>query len=289
MKIQEVIDRLMAYHPDLGDAETCDGIKFGDAQVACTGIVSALVPTVEVIKQAISLGANLLIVHEPTSYLTPDWSTWRADFDCQVYDEKIALIQAHQLLIFRDHDHMHAHQPDQIFTGVLSYLGWLPYLTATQTVPFGFTIEFPESKTLQAINQELMTKIGMNGLRYIGNGQARIKKLAFVGHLFPDAFIPQQEKEDGTWTDYATEVIKSMVQDGIECIIPGEVVEWTVLSYIRDANAQGKNLACINPGHFNWEELGAKYAAAWLKEITDAQVPVTYVATGDLWQYQIKQ
>jgi len=56
MKIQEVIDRLMAYHPDLGDAETCDGIKFGDAQVACTGIVSAIV--------ALAKTLNLKVVAE---------------------------------------------------------------------------------------------------------------------------------------------------------------------------------------------------------------------------------
>lgn len=288
MKIQEVIDRLLTYHPDLGDMPTCDGVKFGNPEQICTGVVSALVPTIDVIKETIALGANLLIVHEPTSYLTPDWPEWRADFENEVYEDKIALINAHQLVIYRNHDHMHAHQPDQIFTGVLHYLGWLPFLTETQAVPFGFTVEFPEAKTLEEINQTLITKIGMNGLRYIGKSESKIKKLAFVGHLFPDAFIPQHEKADGFWTDYATEIMKAMSEDEIDCIIPGEIVEWTILSYIRDGIAQGKNLACINPGHFNWEELGAKYAAVRLREITNNQVPITYIKTGDMWQYQVK-
>ena len=34
----------------------------------CTGIVSALVPTMEVLKKAVELGCNLLVVHEPIYY-----------------------------------------------------------------------------------------------------------------------------------------------------------------------------------------------------------------------------
>ena len=80
-----------------------------------------------------------------------------------------------------------------------------------------------------------------------------------------------------------------MEQDGVECIIPGEVIEWTVLSYIRDGISLGKNLACINPGHFNWEELGARYAKDWLMELTENKVSVFYVPTGDMWRYQTKK
>lgn len=69
----------------------------------------------------------------------------------------------------------------------------------------------------------------------------------------------------------------------------GEVIEWTVLSYIRDGISLGKNLACINPGHFNWEELGARYAKDWLMELTENKVSVFYVPTGDMWKYQTKR
>lgn len=288
MTIQEILNKVTAYHPDLGkDYHGCDGVKQGDPSQECTGIVSALVPTIDVIRKTIGLGANLLYVHEPTSYLTPDWPDWKADYPCSVYNEKIKLIQDHNLVVVRDHDHMHAHQPDSIFTGVLKYLGWLPYLEKEQPIPFGYTIRFPELRTLRDINRELMEKIGMNGIRYVGKPDMKISKLSFAGHIYPDAFIPQHFKDDGTWTDYATEIIKVMEQNGVECIIPGEIIEWTVISYIRDGIAEGKNLACINPGHFNWEELGAKYARDWLTALTDGQIPVTYVHTGDLWSYQL--
>ena len=287
MTIQEILDRVSEYHPDLGeDYHGCDEVKFGDCSQECTGIVSALVPTVDVIRRTIELKANLLYVHEPVSYLTPDWPEWKADYKCRIYDEKLKLLKENKIVLVRDHDHMHAHKPDSIFTGVLKYLGWMEYLTEEQKIPFGYTVCFPKAKKLREINQELIEKIGMQGLRFIGNPEAELKKIAFTGHIYPDAFIPQHFNEDGSWSDYATEIIR---EDGVECIIPGEVIEWTVLSYIRDGIPLGKNLACINPGHFNWEELGARYAKDWLMELTENKVSVFYVPTGDMWKYQTKK
>ena len=290
MTIQEILDRVSEYHPDLGeDYHGCDEVKFGDCSQECTGIVSALVPTVDVIRRAVELKANLLYVHEPVSYLTPDWPEWKADYKCRIYDEKLKLLKENKIVLVRDHDHMHAHKPDSIFTGVLKYRGWMEYLTEEQKIPFGYTVCFPKAKKLREINQELIEKIGMQGLRFIGNPEAELKKIAFTGHIYPDAFIPQHFNEDGSWSDYATEIIREMEQDGVECIIPGEVIEWTVLSYIRDGISLGKNLACINPGHFNWEELGARYAKDWLMELTENKVSVFYVPTGDMWKYQTKK
>lgn len=54
------------------------------------------------------------------------------------------------------------------------------------------------------------------------------------------------------------------MENGIDAIIPGEIIEWTVLSYIRDAVQLGKNKAVFNIGHFNLEELGMKYAARFV-------------------------
>lgn len=290
MTIQEILDRVSEYHPDLGeDYHGCDEVKFGDCSQECTGIVSALVPTVDVIRRTIELKANLLYVHEPVSYLTPDWPEWKADYKCRIYDEKLKLLKENKIVLVRDHDHMHAHKPDSIFTGVLKYLGWMEYLTEEQKIPFGYIVCFPKAKKLREINQELIEKIGMQGLRFIGNPEAELKKIAFTGHIYPDAFIPQHFNEDGSWSDYATEIIREMEQDGVECIIPGEVIEWTVLSYIRDGISLGKNLACINPGHFNWEELGARYAKDWLMKLTENKVSVFYVPTGDMWKYQTKK
>ncbi len=284
--IQDFLERVNKYHPDLGkDYKGCDGIKTGDANQICTGIVSSLVPTMEVVQKTIELGANLLYVHEPTSYLTPDWPEWKANFTCDVYDKKIDLCKEHGIVIYRDHDHMHAHKPDSIFTGVLKYLGWQDFVTMEQPVPFGYTVEFPEPRELQDIYGDMIRTIGLKGLRYIGKPDMKIKKAAIAGHIYPDAFVEQHYCEDGSWTDYATEIIRAMEKTGVELILPGEIIEWTVASYIRDAAAQGKTAALINIGHFNWEELGARYAADWLGELAAGEAKVNYVPTGDIWNF----
>ena len=289
MKISEVLEAVANYHPDLGPGyDGCDGIKSGNPDVECTGVVSALVPTIEVIQKTIELGANLLFVHEPTYYLTPDYSDWRADFDCKLYEKKKKLLDDHGIVVYRDHDHMHAHRPDSIFTGVIKYMGWEDYLVDSgNVVPFGYLIEFPEARTVESINSEFIEKIGMNGTRYIGRATDKIKRIGLVAHLTPDAFIPASVDENGNYTDYPTEVIRIMEKNEIDAIIPGEVVEWNLLSYIRDAVSFGEAKACFNIGHFNWEQLGAKYAVDWLTEITDGKLPVTYVATGDIWNFQL--
>ena len=289
MKITEVLDLVNGYHPDLGPSYSgCDGIKCGDPNKECTGIVSALVPNVDVIRKTIDMGCNLLYVHEPTSYLTPDEPGWKADYKCDVYEEKMQLLNENGIVIYRDHDHMHAHRPDSIFTGVLKYMGWDKYLVdAGETVPFGHLVELPDCKPAWEIMRELIEKIGLNGTRYIGREDAPIKRIALVGHLYPGAFIPETEK-DGVYTDYSTEIIKAMQNAAIAAIIPGEIIEWNILSYIRDANSLGRSIAVFNIGHFNWEELGAKYAAEWLSELVKGKVQVTYVPTGDLWNYQLR-
>ena len=123
-------------------------------------------------------------------------------------------------------------------------------------------------------------------LRYIGNPKDRVSSVALCAHLFPGGFVPDGGGK-GAYLDYATMLIGQMEKEnGIQVLIPGEIVEWDILSYIRDAVALGKARACMNIGHFNLEELGMRYTADWLKTLLDDQVPVTYVPTGDIYRYE---
>lgn len=54
MKIREVVDRILAYHPQFpADYNGCDDYKCGDPDEECTGVVTALTPNVSVIRKAI--------------------------------------------------------------------------------------------------------------------------------------------------------------------------------------------------------------------------------------------
>lgn len=284
MKIKEVIEKVLAYHPNMPDYEGCDGYKSGNPEDECTGIVSALVPTVEVIQKTIDLGCNLIITHEPIYYQSPDFPEWKGDFKNQVQAEKEQLLKEHHITVWRDHDHIHVHRPDGIFTGVIKYLGWEEYYRPMDKGMMNYIFELPEM-TVREVGKHLIEKLGLNGLRYIGRPDDKIKKVALVGHLYPNSFYPDGLDEKGYYKDLAMDIMKMMEEQGVEAIIPGEIIEWTVLSYIRDGIAQGKTKACFNIGHFNMEELGMRYAKDWLEELVAGEVPVHYVPTQDAFSY----
>ena len=56
---------------------------------------------------------------------TPDFPDWKGDFENSVQKEKEAYIREHRLTVWRDHDHMHTHQPDSIFAVVAAVLSHL--------------------------------------------------------------------------------------------------------------------------------------------------------------------
>lgn len=287
MKNREVIEKILAYHPNLPGYKGSDDWKCGDPEAECTGIVTALVPTVNVIKKAIALGANLLIVHEPIFYTSQDGPGWFEDFPNAVYEEKRKLLDDNGITVWRDHDHIHCHRPDGIFTGVLKYLGWADQAEAdTQTGAFAhFIVDIPEM-TVAELCRYLMDAIGLNGVRYIGNPEDKVHSLAMVGHLYPMDF--GLKHKDGTPAEYSVQIIKTLEQR-VDVILPGEIIDWTVLSYVRDAVQQGRTKAMINLGHLNWEELGMKYAQEWVSELVGGSLPVTYVPSEDMYRFAVRE
>ena len=288
MTNRDVINKILAYHPQFPpEYHGCDDWKSGDPDAPCTGIVTALAPTVNVIRQAARLGASLIVVHEPTFYTSEDGPGWFEDFPNEVYEEKQALLDQHGIAIWRDHDHMHAHQPDGIFTGVIKYMGWEGQVeTDTDTPLFPHQIvRFPEI-TLKELCDKVMASLDINGLRYVGDPEARVSSMAFVGHLYP--METGKKRKDGAPVEYSVSVIDALERK-VDVIMPGEVIDWTVLSYVRDAVQLGKAKAAINVGHFNWEELGMKYAREWIGDLVDHAVPVTYVPSEDMYRFAVKE
>ncbi len=285
MKNREVIEKILAYHPSTPGYEGCDEFKTGDPEAECTGIVCALSPNIHVLKETIRLGANLLIVHEPTFYTSADQGGWYEDFDNEVYEEKRKLIDDHGITIWRDHDHMHMHDPDSIFTGVLKYMGWEDRAVCDRdTGMFAHYLVDLEPVKLKDLLNEITEKIGLNGLRYIGDPEMTVTRIALVGHLYPMYF----KDKNGRDVEYSVNVIKTLEQKA-DVIMPGEVIDWTTLSYVRDAVELGKKKAVINIGHFNWEELGMKYYKDWLPGLLEEEISVTYVPSKDMYHYLDKE
>jgi len=269
MTIKNIIDGILAYHPDIGDRRTCDVIIGADPNVECTGILVSIAPTVEIIRKAIEIGANFIFVHEPTFYSGyDDECDWLKGND--VYEEKLALLVDNGIVVYRDHDHIHAHNPDGIFHYLLKQLGWLDYV-----VPGSgrrYDIKLPET-TLGELVAHVKKAMGLDTIRYIGNPDAKVSTVGFCGHLLPN--------ENTNWSNNA-QVAASWKYD---VIIPGEVVEWTLPLYIRDAAMLGKAKGMILPGHFVQEEAGMRWAEEWLRPIVGKDLPITFVSAGDMFKY----
>jgi putative NIF3 family GTP cyclohydrolase 1 type 2 len=264
MKIQEIIDRILAYHPQLPlGQETCDGFKSGNPQAECTGIVTSVQASVDVIRRTAELGANLLIVHEPTFYTHMDATDWLEGDP--VYEAKKALLEQTGIAVWRDHDHIHAHRPDGIMTGFAAEMGWQDYLEKDQGFRSAFVL--PQT-TARQIALELKQKLGLNAVRFIGSGDLPVSRVAMVGHI-----IGQQE-----------EVTQRIRQENIDVAIALESLDWTTNSYIRDAGQLGMAKALILGGHMNTEELGMKWAVNWIQKLVP-ELPVQFVASADLYQY----
>ncbi len=266
MKIREVTDAIYAYHPQLNRDKTCDGYKCGDPENECTGVVTTCCASVDVIRKTIELGANLIVCHEPAFYLHYDPTDWLEGKN-DVYDEKRRLLDEHGIAIFRDHDRIHAHKPDGIRYGVMKELGWEDYLIGDPDRPSHFKL--PET-SVRELAEYLKEKIGLTGIRVIGNVEAKVRYVMLSGHIL---LSPANE----------TMHTELLGRDDVDVLIPGEAIDWTAVCYARDAGQLGKNKTILSMGHINSEELGMKYAATWVADLIDHKLPVTYVRSSDLY------
>lgn len=274
MTIQDVINKIIAYHPALGEREagTCDTIKIGDPSAVCTGVATAIYPSPDVIRKARDAGCNLIVVHEPSFYAHMDPLDWLEGNS--VFEAKKKLLLENGMVVFRDHDRIHTHVPDGIFYGVVSELGWLPYLKTDMNVPtdinkpFIAEVELPDVP-VQDVAALIKEKLHLKSLRIIGNRGTVVRKAALGAHLFPNS----------------QHIITELEKNGIDLFIPLEMIDWEVPSYFKDAGQLGFNKACLQTGHYNGEELGMKYAVNWLKELVGDQIPVVYCCNEDMYDY----
>jgi putative NIF3 family GTP cyclohydrolase 1 type 2 len=249
--VGQVIELFIKEVPGAPFEKTVDTLKAGSRETVVTGIVTTMFPTLAVIQKTIALGANLIIVHEPTYYSGDDEANWLAD--SEVYQYKAQLLKKHNIAIWRNHDYIHSLQRDGVLMGVLQQLGWSQYYK-----PGEATLQLP-STTVQALISHIKEQMGVSALRYTGNlSQPCRKILVMPGHAG------------------GKRQIEMLMKEKPDVLICGEVTEWTTPEYVRDAIGKGDKLALIVIGHSASEEAGSEFMATWIKEKIPA-IPVTHV------------
>jgi len=266
MKVKEIINAILDACAIERISHTCDQLITGDPEAEVTGIVTTFMATPEVIRAAAARGANLIITHEPTFFTHADGRDWLAGDE--VYRRKLALIAETGMNIWRFHDHAHATTPDLIFAGVQRDLGWEAYGDPVNR--FFYTIP---PTTVGALADLLKERLGVAVVRVVGDLSMPVSR---VGLLIGGGSL-------GLGSD--TMPMEMMRQLNLDVIVAGEILEWTLCAYIRDAAQLGLPKALIVAGHNRTEEAGMQHLPEWLAAFLPG-VPVSFVASGDPFVYR---
>src|ERR1700733_2995649 len=168
----DVIRRIQQRYP-APVAETVDTVKAGDPATPMTGSSSTFLDTMEVLREANRRGLNLVITHEPTFYNHRDNTTFFSSDP--VYQEKLAFIEQHHMVVFRLHDEIHGTAPDHIAQGLIEALGWQSYIQPNH--PFHATIP---PMSLAALAKQIQAKLKANTMRVVGDPNLVIAHVALV-------------------------------------------------------------------------------------------------------------
>lgn len=283
MKINKVIEHIKAYHKGdfngkkIEEATTRDKILYGNADVECTGIVTTCWATVDVIKEAARLNANLIIAHEALFWNHGDHTDWLIETENKTFLEKKKLLDEYGIVVWRNHDYIHSgilmedgSYTDGIFYGVAHKLGWTKYISKDIQNPLHY--EIPEI-SVKELATYLVDVLNLNGVKIIGNFDDKVKKVKIPFHVLGDS------RDDIIEAD----------KDDIDCYLTMEIVDFTLAEYIRDASMLNHNKAIIGMGHFNLEEPGMEYMLQYLPDAIGEEMNCYYVQSGDMYQYLCKK
>ena len=260
LTIQKAIDTIIASVPGAPLSDTVDTVKAGDSSQELTGIVVTFLVTRGVIEQAVQMGANLIITHEPTFYNHPDETDWLRNHP--VYEGKRRLIEENHLVIWRFHDYFHRIPPDRTFMGLLQKLQW--EANGAPEHPYICSIE---PMTLLELGHWVKQQLELQTIRVVGDLTSQCERVAILPG-FPQA----------AWQ------IGSLGEAGADVLITGEIHEWEVSEYVRDATEFGHKKGLIVIGHAASEEPGLRIIIPWLQERLPG-VTIHFVSSGSPFHY----
>ena len=237
--------------------KTCDGVKVGDADSPVTHIGVTLTATIDTVKKAKEAGCDFLIVHEPTFYT--HFEEWREN---ALIEEKTRLLTEAGITLYRHHDGMHSREKDSITAGVLATIGLVGRLEKTK-FPGSALFHLDTPMTMEALTERLKDRLSLQRLRVAGKTDGSVRCIALCFGM-PEGVFALLQRED------------------VDCVLVGEVYEWQLGEYARDAAACGKQKSLVAMEHIASERAGMKVLADELKALFP-DIPVTYFETESVY------
>lgn len=285
MTVQELINRIKDKSGmQVTLEQTCDQLIIGNPNMTVQKIGCTFMATVDVIREAAALGINFIITHEPTWFTGMDRTDWLEQDP--IYREKRRLIEEHQIAIWRFHDHMHLGHTDEIYAGFEREFDWGRYRIDITDLEkygekdpqkaefwkhFGAIYEIPNT-TLEELGAFFKDRAKMDTIQIIGNPKMPVHRVSVLvggGSLslgWEEVPMIQMDKEE------------------IDVVVCGDIVEWTLSAYVRDAMMLGKNKGMLMLGHERSEEWGMKYLPDWLLSVADG-ISAVFLDAGEPFTY----
>jgi putative NIF3 family GTP cyclohydrolase 1 type 2 len=228
-----------------------DTFKAGNPETPVKGIATTMMVTFDMLKGANAAGLNLVISHEDT------W--WNDRDDAKdltanpLYKLKTEYILKNDMIVWRDHDHMHGMRPDFTVVGELRTVGIKGGENANMR-PGILTI--PET-TFGEFAAQVKRVSGIRAIRCVGDPKAKVSKI-LVG---PGYATPRMTPE-------------------VDVVIGGEQQEadggFDNVEYVMDAASLGMPKGVIMLGHVVSEQAGMEDYATWLRTFVH-DVPIQFV------------
>lgn len=256
--VGEIMDTFISQVPNAPFAQTVDTIKIGSRDTVVTGVVTTMFTTIEIIKKAIELKANLIIPHEPTFFSGQDETDYLQND--LVFRAKYDLMAEHNITLWRNHDYVHRMNDDGVRIGVVGDLGWNEYYQPKSPI-----LNIPRT-SLRDLIHHIKGRLGVPAMRYVGDLDQICSKVL----LLPGAVGGRRQ-------------IESIMKEKPDVLVCGESNEWETPEYVRAANEIGIKLSMIEIGHSASEEGGSEFVKNWLN-INMPGLPVFHIPSGNSLQ-----
>jgi hypothetical protein len=240
-----------------------DGFKAGDTSTVVKGIATTAMATLDVLKQAVKAGANLVVTYEPTFYGRSDGApsvTGRGlggpATDDPVVKAKREFIAKNGLVVFRLRDHWQAKKANETVAAFAEALGWSKYRLRSDDALYDIPAATAEA-TVNAIRGRLNLRAG---LRAVGDRKATVRRVLLHPGVMP---------LDTMWQRYSE----------VDLALTGEVREWENTFYAADIFTAGEKRSLVTVGRVVSEEPGMRLCTDWLKTIVP--LPARWIGAGD--------
>jgi len=240
-----------------------DGFKAGDASTVVKGIATTAMATLDVLKQAVKVNANLVLTYEPTFYGRSDGApspTGRGPAgpgaNDPVVQAKREFIAKNGLVVFRLRDHWQAKKANATAAAFAEALGWSKYRLRTDDALYDIPAATAEA-TVNAIRGRLNLRAG---LRAVGDRKATVRRVLLYPGVMPLATMWQRYSE-------------------VDLVVTGEVREWENTFYAADIFTAGEKRSLVTVGRVVSEEPGMRLCADWLKTVVP--LPAQWIGAGD--------